>query len=71
MKDVEVTKHGDFQIATGRGEHGFTAWGKMGTIQTDCPIKEPGAHVWFNFGLTREEAESRLIDELGLRRPPL
>ena len=66
MKDVEVTTHGDFQVATARGENGFTSWAKMGTIQTDCPIKEPGAHVWFNFGRTREEARRRILDELSL-----
>lgn len=66
MKDVEVTTHGDFQVATALGPNGFTSWAKMGMIQTDCPIKEPGAHVWFNFGSTREEARSRILDELGL-----
>ena len=66
MKHVEVTTHGDFQIATGRGESGFWAWGKMGLIQTDSPLKEPGSHVWFNFGKTREEAKTRLLNELGL-----
>lgn len=67
MKDVEVTTHGDFQVATARGQSGFAAWAKMGKIQTDCPIKEPGAHVWFNFGSTREEAQRRILDELGLQ----
>lgn len=66
MSDVEVTRHGDFEVATVRGKSGFTAWAKMGAIQTDCPIKEPGAHVWFNFGRTREEARNRVLDELGL-----
>lgn len=68
MKDVEITTHGDFQVATARGPNGFTAWAKMGAIQTDCPIKEPGTHVWYNFGRTREEARHRILDELGL--PP-
>jgi hypothetical protein len=67
MKDVQITTHGDFQVATAKGENHFTAWAKMGRIQTDCPIKEPGEHVWFNFGATREEARERVLDELGLK----
>ena len=66
MRDVEVTRHGDFEVATARGEHGFTSWGKMGRIQSDCPVKEPGTHVWFNFGRTRQEARDRTLVELGL-----
>lgn len=66
MKDVEVTTHGDFQIATARGKTGYTAWAKMGKIQTDCPIKEPGNYIWFNFGNSREEARKAILDELGL-----
>jgi hypothetical protein len=66
MKNVEVTRHGDFFVATAEGDDGFTAWAKMGMIQTDCPVKEPGTHVWFNFGRTREEAKRRILDELGL-----
>lgn len=67
MKKVEVTRHGDFEVATAKGEGpGFTAWAKMGRIQTDCPIKEPGTQVWFNFGSTREEAILKILVELGL-----
>ena len=66
MDDVRVTRHGEFEIATGRGVSEFTAWAKMGRIQSDCPIKEPGAHVWFNFGATREDALARILAELGL-----
>lgn len=66
MNDVEVTRHGEFEVATARGMDGFTSWAKMGRIQTDCPIKEPGAHVWFNFGPTREIARDRILVELGL-----
>lgn len=66
MKEVEVTQHRDFQVATARGKSGFISWAKMGKIQTDCPLKEPGANVWFNFGHTREEARHRILEELGL-----
>lgn len=67
MDAVEVTRHGDFEVATAKSKgFGFTAWGKMGRIQTDCPIKEPGAHVWFNFGPTREKARENVLAELGL-----
>jgi hypothetical protein len=67
MDEVEVTRHGDFEVATAKGKGlGFTAWAKMGRIQTDCPIKEPGAHVWFNFGATRKMARERILAELGL-----
>lgn len=66
MDDVQVTQHGDFEVATARGASGFTSWAKMGRIQSDCPIKEPGAHVWFNFGATRDEAHARILAELGL-----
>ena len=66
MDEVQVTRHGDFEIATARGTSGFTAWAKMGRIQSDCPIKEPGEHVWFNFGPTREKARENILAELGL-----
>lgn len=66
MQDVEVTRHSDFEVATAHGKNGFVAWAKMGRIQTNCPIKEPGAHVWFNFGTTRHEARDRILAELGL-----
>jgi hypothetical protein len=68
MEAVEVTRHGDFEVATAKGRGaGFTAWAKMGRIQSDCPIKEPGEHVWFNFGATRKEARERVLFELELR----
>lgn len=66
MQKIEVTKHGDFQVATARGGEGFVSWAKMGTIVADCPVEEPGSHVWFNFGSTREEARGRILKELNL-----
>lgn len=69
MDDVIVTTHGDFQVATAPGATGgFVAWAKMGHIQGDCPITEPGQHVWFDFGRTREEARDHVLAELGLDR---
>ncbi|GAB2182665.1 hypothetical protein DLREEDagrD3_28880 [Denitratisoma sp. agr-D3] len=65
MQDVEVTGHGDFEVATARGKFGFTAWAKKGKIQTDCPVKEPGEHVWFNFGKTRSQAQDAILVEIG------
>lgn len=65
MKNVEITRHGDYQVATAEGSGGgFTAWAKKGVIVTDCPIKEPGEDVWFNFGRTREAALDNLVAEL-------
>ena len=64
--DVVTERHGDFEIAVGRGVDGFLAWGKMGRIQTTCPVLEPGNHVFVNFGTSREEARDRLLSELGL-----
>lgn len=66
MKNVEITTHGDFQVATVPGKNGFTSWAKMGKIKTDSPIKEPGNHVWFNFGKTRRQAREAILFELGL-----
>lgn len=67
MQEVEISTHGGWQVATARGSSGgFTAWAKMGRIQSDCPIKEPGEHVWFNFGESREEARRRVLAEVGM-----
>ena len=66
-KQTNITKHGNFQIATIPAESGgYIAWGKMGTIVTDCPLREPGEHVWFEFGNSRLEALNKLLNELGL-----
>lgn len=68
MKDRQISKHGDFQIATAKGASGrFIAWGKMGKIVADDPVTEPGNHVWFQSGATREDAKDKLLDELGLK----
>lgn len=67
MKDIEITTHGDFQAATKPGGDEFIAWAKIGRIQSDCPIEEPGSHVWFSFGATREIALSNVLKELGLK----
>lgn len=69
VTEKQVTRHGDFEVATARAaksSSGFMSWAKMGRIVGDCPITEPGAHVWFNSGRTREEARDRLLAELGL-----
>ena len=67
MQEVQVSTHGGWQVATARGASGgFVAWAKMGLIQSDCPIKEPGQHVWINFGATRDEARNRVLAEVGL-----
>ncbi len=67
MKDIEITKHREFEIATAKGEgSGFTVWAKKGKIITDCPIKEPGHPIFFNFGETREEARQKMIMEIDL-----
>lgn len=67
MKCVEVTRHGDFQVATAYASGTFVSWAKMGRIQADNPVDEPGQHVWFNFGVTRVQARERILEELGLR----
>lgn len=67
LEGVVVTNHGIFNIATKRGKTGrFVAWGKVGQIETTCPVREPGDNVWFNFGRTRDEAKRNLMEELGL-----
>ena len=66
MVDIEITTHGNFQIATARSKSGFTAWGKIGKIQATSPIEEHEAHVWFQFGETRDAARTKLLIELGL-----
>ena len=69
MSAVEVETCGDWQIATAPGElGGFMSWGKMGRITGTNPVNEPGEHVWFNFGGTREQASRNLKVELGLER---
>jgi hypothetical protein len=65
---VEVTKHSDYEVATIPGSYdGFVAWAKMGRIQGINPVDEPGEHVWFNFGQTREDAKRKILNELGLQ----
>lgn len=63
-----MTRHGYFHVATmpNRNGGGFVAWAKMGSIIGAHPLDEPGAHVWFNFGSTRDEARGNLLAELGL-----
>ena len=41
----------------------FFAWGKVGEITTDCPVKEPG-EVWFNWADTHAEAFRKVHDEI-------
>ena len=68
MNGIEVTRHGDFQIATAPSASGsgFYAWGKMGVIRGSNPVDEPGEHVWFQLAETREAAKASLLAELGL-----
>jgi hypothetical protein len=67
MDDIHVDRLNGWSIATARGATGrFVSWAKMGMIQRDSPITEPGAHVWFEFGETRSEAPNKLRAELGL-----
>ena len=66
MNDIEITRHGAFHIATAQGKTCFVAWGKMGPIQAQDPIREPGNHVWVNYEATREEARRNLLGEFGL-----
>ena len=67
MRDVQVTKHGAFQAATAPGaDGGFVAWAKMGPITGDCPVSEPGEHVWFCFGASRDEALRAVLADVGL-----
>ncbi len=63
---VEVTKHGDYEVATAPSSNGFTSWAKQGRIEGTNPINEPGLNVWFNFGRTREEAKRKILLELEL-----
>ena len=67
MKNKQVQVVGPFHIASAQGELGFVSWGKMGPIHGDDPISETGEHVWFQFGVTRDEAVTRLLSELGLK----
>lgn len=69
MLEREIEQCGDFQIATARAKFGtktWWAWAKMGIIQSDRPLKEPGEHVWFDFGSTRQDAAEKIKRELGL-----
>lgn len=66
MKEKEVTRHGDWYVATARGKHGWVSWAKLGPITADDPIAEPGQNVWFNFGDTRTEARENILAELHL-----
>lgn len=71
MKKVEITQHGEWQIATAiRGMGGFVVWGKKGKIVSKCPIDEPGdVYCKFHFGTKREDARNSLVQDLGL--PPV
>jgi hypothetical protein len=70
MTAREVTRHGDFEVATTPAIQGggFMVWAKMGAITGTSPIDEPGSYVWFDHGATREEARSKILAELGLTR---
>ena len=48
---------------------GFMGWAKMGPILGTNPFNEPGEHVWFEFGDTREAVVNALKRELGLITP--
>lgn len=68
MTEKQLIRRGDWHIASANGLSGrFVAWGKMGPIVADDPVREPGEHVFFEFGETREAAVKRLIDSLGIR----
>jgi hypothetical protein len=69
MDAILIERIQGWQIATARARHGLRrwwAWGKMGSIQGDSPLTEPGSHVWCEFGDSREEASRKLKQELGL-----
>jgi hypothetical protein len=67
VTEKQVTRHGDFQVATAKGKgDGFLSWAKMGMIQGDCPLSEPGDPVWFDFGKTREQARANVLAQVGL-----
>jgi hypothetical protein len=68
MSGVEVQREGAWSIATAPGRSCFMAWAKMGRITGTSPINEPGEHVWFEFGSTRQEAADKLRRDLGLMR---
>ena len=67
MKDRQIEKLGAWNIATANGKSGsVVAWAKMGPLTGTGPLDEPGEHVWFEFGMTREDAKGKLMAELGL-----
>jgi hypothetical protein len=63
-----IQRAGDWYIATAacRVSGDYVAWAKMGPITGRSPMDEPGGHVWFQFGATREQAIERLYRELGI-----
>ena len=66
---LEIERIDDWQIASAQAPTGrWWAWAKMGQIQGQCPLSEPGNYVWANFGETREEALGKTKEELGLNR---
>jgi len=63
---IEITKHGDWEVATKKCKLGYTSWAKRGKIQGTNAVNETGQHVWFNFGNTREEARKAITKELNI-----
>ena len=62
-----VTRFGDFCVATvPHPSGGYVAWAKMGNIVGPSPLYEPGQHVPFAFGRTRDEAREKVLEELGM-----
>jgi hypothetical protein len=67
MRERIVERSGSWHIATAIGASGrFVSWAKMGPITGDGPLTEPGYHVWFNFGATRDDAVKAIKQELGI-----
>lgn len=66
MSGIVITQVRDWQVASRRLGSRFYAWAKMGKIQGDSPMTEPGCNVYFNSAETREEATRLVLDELGL-----
>ena len=66
---MRIEQHGPWQFAVRHkrnGGDGFIAWGKVGVIQGDCPLFEPGDPVHFGFGDTEDEALKDAMSETGL-----
>lgn len=65
---IDIQKKGAWSVATKPcvNGSGFMAWAKMGQIVGSDPIDEPGAHVWFDFGPTREAASAKVLQQIGL-----